>query len=95
MSDDRLHVSVHGPGVSIESAVEVAEAMKKLLGAVAENMGAPVSEWEIASIQFMCDGCGSTRPDKPGKDEGWTFRDGDDLCPQCALASSRPEEYAE
>lgn len=63
--------------------MEVAEATKKLLASVAENMGVEGLEWKIASIQFKCDGCGLLRPDRPGPEEGWTFRDGDDLCPAC------------
>lgn len=80
-----LSVSVHGPGASIETAIEAGEATKKLLEAVQEEMGVPAGaiEWKIGSVQFKCDGCGLTRPDRPGPDECWTYRDGDDLCPAC------------
>ncbi len=78
-----LTIGAHGPGASIESAIEVAEATKKLLGAVADEMGAEGLEWRIGSVQFKCDGCGLLRPDRPRPDEGWTYADGDDLCPSC------------
>ena len=84
MGDGDLHISVHGPKASIETAVEAAEAAKKLLASVAETMGVSGVEWEIGSVVFKCDGCGLTRPDRPSPDEGWTYQDGDDLCPECS-----------
>lgn len=79
-----LSVGVHGPGASIDTAIEVGERMKDLLAAVAEEMGlGDAVSWEIGSVQFKCDGCGLLRPDKPGPDEGWTHADGDDFCPAC------------
>ena len=88
-----LRISVHGPGASIEAAVEVADATKKLLDEVAKNMGIPEGAvaWRIASVQFKCDGCGLLRPDKPSLDEGWTHSDGDDFCPECSAAAASPE----
>lgn len=86
-----LTISVHGPGASIDSAIEVGEATKKLLAAIAEEMGVPAGtiKWQIGSVQFKCDGCGLKRPDKPGPDEGWTFADGDDFCPACTATRER------
>ena len=86
---DRKHptvgISVHGPGASIDSAIAAGGAMKRLLDTVGAEMGIPADavKWEIDSVQFRCDGCGLLRPDKPGVDEGWTYRDGDDFCPDC------------
>ena len=79
-----LRVSVHGPGASIETAIEAAEATKKLLSSVAEEMGIDGVEWKIGSVTFKCDGCGLERPDRPDPNEGWTYRDGNDLCPECS-----------
>lgn len=85
-----LTVSVHGPGASIEAAIQTAEAVKGLLTAVGEEMGVPANavEWKIGWVQFQCDGCGLRRPDRPRPDEGWTYRDGDDLCPACTSTTS-------
>lgn len=88
MSDKpRFSISVHGPGASIETAVQTAEAMKKLLAAVGKQMGVPEGaiEWQIGSVQFACDGCGLLRPDRPEPDEGWSFEDGNDFCPACTV----------
>lgn len=89
-------VSIHGPGATIETAIEVAEATKRLLAAVAAEMGHTV-EWRIGSIQFKCDGCGLLRPDKPGPDEGWTHKDSNDYCPNCTgdLSGVAPEKGAD
>lgn len=81
-----LKIFVHGPGTSIDAAVEVAEASKKLLAAIAKEMDVSGIRWEITSVQFQCDGCGLLRPDKPGPDEGWTYDEGDDFCPTCSAA---------
>lgn len=82
-----LTVSLHGPGASIEGAIEAGTAMKKLLEEVAREMGVEGAEWRIASVYFKCDGCGLSRPDRPGPDEGWTYSDGDDFCPACTESS--------
>ena len=97
--DNRVGLSLHGPGASIEDAIRAGEALKGLLAAVGEEMGMPEGAvtWAISSIQFKCDGCGLLRADRPGPDEGWTYRDGDDLCPACSgglLASGDPEATA-
>ncbi len=83
-----LTISVHGPGTSIDTAIEVAEATKRLLTSVGENMGVPADavKWEIGSVQFKCDGCGLLRPDKPSPDEGWTHENSGDFCPVCTEA---------
>lgn len=72
-----IKVSVFGANVTLEGALEVAQAMKDL----AASLGAPV---EIVSVQFQCDGCGLKRPDKPRREEGWTSRNGEDFCPACS-----------
>ena len=89
MTDDDLAMSLHGPAVTIEDAIEAGEAMKDLLGAVGRAIGARGVEWQIASVQFQCDGCGLTRPNRPGPDEGWTYGDGNDYCPECTTGSPR------
>lgn len=80
-----LGLEVHGEGASIEAAIEAAEAVKRLLDAIAEAKGIPAGalRWRIGSVQFKCDGCGLLRPDRPSPDEGWTFHEGDDYCPIC------------
>lgn len=83
---DGVTVSVHGPGASIDTAIEVGEATKRLLAAIADDMGIEGVEWTIGSVQFRCDGCGLLRPDKPAPDEGWTHNSGDDFCPACTEA---------
>jgi hypothetical protein len=86
--DGSLSVSVHGPAVRIEDAIEAGEATKRLLNAVGREMGHPDVAWRVASVQFQCDRCGLLRPDRPGPDEGWTYLDGDDLCPACSEPAS-------
>lgn len=83
-----IRVGVHGPGVTVEDAMAAGVATKDLLHALGEQLGVDV-EWQVKSVQFMCDGCGLLRPDRPRSDEGWTYRDGDDLCPSC---SASPDE---
>lgn len=82
-----IHVSLHGPGVTVDAAIEAAVATKELLEEIGRTMGHDL-KWEVASIQFKCDGCGLTRPDRPRPDEGWTYRDGDDLCPSCSVENA-------
>jgi len=87
----RFAVSLHGPHVTIEDAVKAGDATKDLLESVSEHMGHTVT-WRVASIQFQCDGCHVTRPDRPRPDEGWTHREGDDFCPTCSSEPRGPEE---
>lgn len=82
-----LTVSLHGPGATIEGAIEAGIATKGLLEEIGREMGVEGVEWRIASVQFKCDGCGLTRPDRPQPDEGWTYHEGDDLCPSCTQGS--------
>lgn len=86
-SKPALRMSLHGPGVTIEDAMQAGLAGKELLEALTEQV-APGSDltWEVASVQFQCDGCHLTRPDRPRSDEGWTHHDGDDFCPTCTEA---------
>lgn len=86
LSETTLSVSLHGPGVTIEDAIEAGSAAKELLEAIGQTVGAEGVKWQVASVQFQCDGCGLTRPDRPGPDEGWTHHDGDDFCPSCVPA---------
>lgn len=79
---NEVRVSLHGPGVTIEDAVKAAGHTKALLTAIGDEMGAV--RWQVTSVTFQCDGCGLKRADRPGPDEGWTYRDGDDLCPACS-----------
>lgn len=82
-----VSVSLHGPGASIEAAIEAGAALKALLEEVGREVGAEGVTWRIASVQFRCDGCGLTRPDRPGPDEGWTYSNGDDFCPECSVVA--------
>lgn len=79
-----LTVSLHGPEVTVDDAVKAAVATKELLEEVGRTMGVDGLEWQVASIQFKCDGCGLTRPDRPGPDDGWTYQHENDLCPTCS-----------
>lgn len=81
--EDEVRVSLHGPDVTIDDALKVGSSLKDLLHEIGREMGAEV-EWRILSVQFKCDGCGRLRPNRPSPDEGWTYRDGDDLCPSCS-----------
>lgn len=76
-------ITLHGEGVTVEDAIEAAQGTKELLLEVGRTMGVDGVEWEIGSVQFMCDGCDLRRPDRPGPDEGWTHDDGNDYCPAC------------
>ena len=88
--DGSFFVELHGPSVTIDDVVRVGEATKELLAEVAHEMGVEGVEWQIASVQFKCDGCGLTRPARPRPDEGWTYSDGDDLCPECSERTDGP-----
>jgi hypothetical protein len=77
-----VSLSLHGPGVTIGDAAQVGVAGKELMDAIAQEMGVD-AHFEITAIQFRCDGCGLTRPDRPGPDEGWSYVDGEDHCPVC------------
>lgn len=83
VGDSNLTVSLHGPGVTVEDATRAGAATKELLEEVGRTMGVDV-EWEVGPVSFVCDGCGLRLPDRPGPDEGWTHRDGDDFCPACS-----------
>jgi hypothetical protein len=80
-------VSLHGSAVTIEDAVRAGEATKNLLEALGDDLGVQV-DWQIVSVQFQCDGCGLLRADRPGPDDGWTHRDGDDFCPTCTSGAA-------
>ena len=92
MSDNRIELQLRGPGVDIDRTIEAGRALKDLLAVVAEELGAPkdACQWQIESVAFQCDGCGLRRPDRPSPDEGWTYRDGDDLCPACSQSEGTP-----
>ena len=78
-----LRLSLHGPAVTAEDAREAGEATADLLNAMSRRLGFPVG-WAVRSVEFICDGCGATRQGRPRPGEGWTYRDGDDLCPDCS-----------
>ena len=80
---NEVRVSLHGPGASIDDALSAATATTALLDEIARTMG-DEGGWKVTSVFFQCDGCGLKRPDRPGPDEGWTYREPDDLCPACS-----------
>lgn len=80
-----VSVTLHGPAASIDETIKAGEALKDLLKAGGAALGADV-DWQTTAVYFQCDGCGLQRPDRPAPDEGWTYRDGDDLCPTCSGA---------
>lgn len=93
--DARVSIALHGPGASIDDAVQAGEALKRLLESVGEVMGVPEGaiEWKTSSVQFQCDGCGLLRADRPDPGEGWTYDDGKDFCPECtALTTGTAEQ---
>ena len=98
-SPGTVRVSVHGPGASIDAAIEAGQAMKKLLYAVGEELGVGRGRlrWEVASVSFKCDGCGLRLrlPDRPGPGEGWTHLGGDDFCPGCTSKQTLPGDASD
>lgn len=85
-AENEMRISLHGPNVRYEDAIESAEAMKSLIEAVSEAQTGEKVGVEIAWMGFVCDGCGRERP----KEHGDWINDGtDDFCPACAVAGSR------
>ncbi len=83
-----IRVSVHGPDVTIDSALQVADSIREAFAMTALSMGFSEEEarCSILKVTFRCDGCGLERSDRPGPDEGWSFADNDDFCPACTKA---------
>jgi hypothetical protein len=80
---DRLHMELHGLGVSRETVEQVGQAMVDLLEEVAKNIGAPQAlGWQVGGILFKCDNCQRTQLFDAPRD-GWEHRKGDDWCPEC------------
>lgn len=83
--------SSHGPNASVDDVIAAAQAFRALVAEVGREMGVEGSDLKILSVCFKCDGCGLTRADRPSPDEGWTYADGDDFCPDCTRASTKGE----
>lgn len=82
-----VEMKLCGPSVTMEQTREEGERLARLLGTIAEHLGAPKGArdaWTVTGVYFQCDGCGLRRPDRPAPGEGWAYSDGDDFCPACS-----------